>query len=510
MSTAIVVGAGFGGLSAAAHLRAAGFDVTVIERASHPGGKADRRVERGYVFDTGPTLLTMPDEIDRAFRAVGSTLAAETELTRLEPVARYLFASGHELVVHADHERTKADIARFSPRDAAAWDGFFAECKEIWEVAGEPYLSAPFDGLVGYAQRALRGGSRALKMSVALGTLDELARRWFESPEMRMFVGRFATYAGGDPARSTGAFGMIPYLEIEHGAFYPRGGIQALAEKLRRALERAGVAFRFDTAVRQVLLDASGRATGVATAAGVLSADVVVVNADPLVAARALFPEHAGAARFATSLAQREPSLSGVAFGFGVEGDVPAHAHHNVLFPADYEAEFAAIFERRALPDDPTIYVSIPSHGDPTRAPAGHHVLFCLVNAPADEAISESAIARLRAHVLRELDRRFAPGITERIRAEITVTPKDIARTAAAGGAIYGAAPHGATSTFERPKHRAEFARGVYFVSGATHPGGGVPMVMKGGRFVAETVARDVRPVATSGGSFGALRRWFK
>ncbi len=506
---AIVVGAGFGGLSAAAHLVAAGWSVTVVERAAHPGGKAARRVERGFTFDTGPTLLTMPEEVDLAFRAAGTSLAAEVSLSRLDPVARYLFASGHELVVRADHERTKADIARFSPTDAAAWDGFFAECKEMWEVAGEPYLSAPFNGLVDYAQRALRGGSRALKVGLALGTLSELAERWFESPEMRMFVGRFATYAGGDPARSSGALAMIPYLEIAQGAFYPRGGIQHLAEVLAQALARRGVRFVYGADVREVVVGEGGRATGVALAGEVLPADVVVVNADPLVAARTLFPGSAGAARFSDALSTRTPSLSGVAFGFGVEGDVPAVAHHNVLFPADYAAEHHAIFDRGELPADPTIYVSIPTHGDPARAPAGHHVLFCLVNAPADEQLSASAIDALRAQVIQRIERTLVPELGARIRAEIVVGPRDIARTGAAQGAIYGAAPHGATATFERPKHRAEFARGVYFVSGATHPGGGVPMVIKGGRFVADLVAEDTKPVTASGG-LGALRRWFK
>ena len=282
MSRVIVVGAGFGGLSAAAHLHAAGYAVTVVEKAQRVGGKAAHLEQGGFVFDTGPTLLTMPDVVDEAFRAAGSSLAAHVSLTRLEPVARYLFANGNELVVSGDHEKTKAQIRRFSPHDAAAWDGFFAECKEIWEIAGEPYLEAPFDGALGYTQRALRRGPRALRMGLALGTLDDLARRWFESPEMRMFVGRFATYAGGEPARSTGAFGMIPYLEIERGAFYPAGGMHRVAQALADVLARAGVRFVLGQGVREVLLDERGHAVGVATEGERHLADVVVLNADPL------------------------------------------------------------------------------------------------------------------------------------------------------------------------------------------------------------------------------------
>ncbi len=501
----VVVGAGFGGLSAAAHLHAAGYAVTVVEKAPWVGGKAARLEQGGYTFDTGPTLLTMPDVVDEAFRAAGSSLAANVSLTRLEPVARYLFANGGELVVSGDHAKTKAQIARISTRDAAAWDGFIAECKEIWEIAGEPYLEAPFDGALGYTQRALRRGPRALRMGLALGTLDDLARRWFESAEMRMFVGRFATYAGGDPARSTGAFGMIPYLEIERGAFYPAGGMHRLAQALADVLERAGVRFVLGQGVREVLLDERGRAIGVATERERHLADVVVVNADPLTAAERLFPRSRGAAAFANGLAKREPSLSGFVLGLGIEGPVPDVAHHTVLFPRDYADEFDAIFHRGEIGSDPTIYVSAP--------PGDRRALFCMVNAPAlDErfdGVGEATVRRVRDHIVAELDRRFQPGISARIRAEVVLTASDIARTGSARGAIYGAAPHGATSTFERPKHRADFAPGVYFVGGATHPGGGVPMVIRGGRFVADTIVSDHRTMASTGG-ISAVRRWFR
>lgn len=504
----VVVGAGFGGLSAAAYLARAGAQVTVVERAAHVGGKAAHLEKDGFVFDAGPTLLTMPEVLEDAFAAAGSSLSAVTQLTRLDPVARYLFANGRELVVSTDHAQTKASIAAFSPRDARAWDGFFAECKDIWEIAGDPYLEAPFDGILGFTQRALRRGSKVLRLGMSLGTLDQFARRHFESPEMRSFVGRFATYAGGDPARSTAAFAMIPWLEIEKGAFYPSGGVHALAASLKRALERSGVRFLLGTDVREVLQDDRGRALGVATsdhAAPRLEADVVVLNMDPLTAASRLMPRARGAAAYARKLDGRVRSLSGLAFSFGVEGDVPAVAHHSVLFPADYGAEFEAIFDRGTMPERPAVYVSVPSHGDRTRAPAGSHTLFTLVNAPATASYDA---ARVREYVLDQLETRWCPNLRARIRAEAVVTPADLVATGSAHGSIYGAAPHGATSTFERPRYRADFAEGVYFVGGATHPGGGVPMVIKGGRFVAEAVlddaARSERPRVASG-----MRGWF-
>jgi RNA polymerase sigma factor (sigma-70 family) len=172
----VVVGAGFGGLAAAAYLRRAGAEVTVVERAHHVGGKAAKLERDGFVFDAGPTLLTMPDVMRDVFRAVGADLDHVAPLERLAPIARYVFASGKELVVHADSARTKASIAAISQRDAARWDAFLAACKDVWEVAGEPFLEAPFDGLLGFTQRALAQGPRAMKLGMSLGTLDARSR----------------------------------------------------------------------------------------------------------------------------------------------------------------------------------------------------------------------------------------------------------------------------------------------------------------------------------------------
>ena len=489
----VVVGAGFGGLSAAAYLSALGAEVTVIERAAHVGGKAAFIEENGFVFDAGPTLLTMPDVLREVFRAAGGDLDAVAPLTRLDPVARYLFAAGSELIVHQDHEKTRASIARFSARDAAAWDAFFARCKDIWEVAGEPYLESRFDGLLAFTTRAMKQGGKALRVGMSLGTLDGLARRSFESDEMRAFVGRFATYAGGSPYASTAAFAMIAYLEIAKGAFYPAGGLHALAVHLQRALESKGVRFELSTRVSEVVLDGSDRVVGARTDRGIFSAGVVVVNADPLVALEQLLPARVAKLGGVEKLRRRTHSMSGFAWSIGVTGDVPAHAHHSVIFPSDYRAEFDAIFEGGQVCEAPAVYVSVPSLHDASRAPAGCHSIFTLVNAPptADPEVWRARAEPLKRAILSVLERSWCPGIGARIVSQSLVTPCDIAATGSASGAIYGAAPHGTTATFERPKARADYCPGLYFVGGATHPGGGVPMVCLSGRFVSEAIVHD-------------------
>lgn len=489
----IVIGAGFGGLSAAAHLHARGAKVTILERADTVGGKAARQVEQGFVFDTGPTLLTMPEVVRQAFAAVSAAASMPT-IEPVDPQCRYLFADGAELLVRRDRAATAEGIARFSEADARAWSPFLDACAEIWKLAGEPYLEAPFDGFASFSTRVLRRGPKAVQLGMNLGTLDELARAHFRSPNMIRLVGRFATYAGGTPTDSSAAFAMIAHLETTLGAYYPKGGMHALAAALAAALERAGVVVRTraDVASIEVI---KGITTGVVLTNGDrLAADAVVCNADVLTAFKSLLPAGIAAAEGAAELEAKPRSLSGVVFSFGVEGELPHEAHHTVLFADDYQEEFRAIFERNTVPADPTIYVSVPTFCDPARAPAGHHTLFAMINAPADErALDAAALADLRDHVVSRLEARFAPGLGARIRVQTCRSARELVQTGAFGGAIYGAAPHGKFAPFERPRNRASSVEGLYFVGGTTHPGGGVPMVTLGGKFVADLLMRDRR-----------------
>ncbi len=476
----LVVGAGFGGLSAAAHLSKKGADVRILEQAKTVGGKAAHLEKDGFVFDAGPTLLTMPEELRRAFSAARAERAFP-RLQRVDPSCHYRFASGHELVVQDDIEKTRAGIRAIDEHDARVFPDFLAECARIAKIAGAPYMEAPFQGYVDFAKRVMKRGPEGVKLGMALGTLHGLSSKWFRSPEMQMLVDRFATYAGGSPYESSAAFAMIAHLEMKEGAFYPEGGMHVLARRLQEALVEAGVTFQFETEALG-LLHEGGRVRGVRTSAGEERADLVVADVDP--AARWLA---GGGARGHRSVR----SLSGFVLAFGFEGDALPVAH-NVFFPKDYGAEFRAIFEDKAIAAEPTVYLSIPSLFDRSRAPAGHHVGFAMINAPAahDEAYWDREGGDLRSRIFTALEP-VLPNLRARIRTSIVRTPCDLRKTGAPQGEIYGAAPHGRLATFDRPPNR-DPRKGLYFVGGATHPGGGVPMVTLGGRLVADMIEGDL------------------
>jgi phytoene desaturase len=488
MSSAIVIGAGFGGLSAAIDLAAAGVRVTVIEQAQQVGGKAGRYAEAGFTWDTGPTLLTLPEILDEKLARAGMRLASEVPLHPLSPLCRYRFAIGTTFDHHADIARTAQEIAKFSPHDAEAWPRFLAWAKEVFGLVGGAYLDVPFPGTLSFATRMARLGPRALTLGASFGSIDGLGQRFFESQELRCFVNRLATYVGGSPTQTSGSFGMIAHVESRGDAVYPVGGIHAVAQALARAATKLGVQFRLGEQVERIEQRQGWQVT---TGDGAYAGDAVVLNVDPALGAR-LFGDKLRARLTVGEAGTR--SLSGVALLLGLRGRTQGLALHNVFFPADYAGEFEDLFDRRLPPLTPAIYVAAGSQVDPAAAPPDHEALFVLVNAPPELRFDWNAeVVRLKALVIARLET-LDPTFGARLTVMKALTPIDFARTGSPDGALYGLAPHGALGPFRRPAQRVSGAKGLYLAGGATHPGGGVPMATLSGSHAAQLLLQDLAP----------------
>lgn len=460
MKRVAVIGGGIGGLTAAGMLARKGHRVTLFEATGSLGGKAGTLRVDGLVFDTGPTVMTMPDTV----RATFADLGAEDlmpRLARLPLQTHYRYADGREFLCWEDLDRAAESAAALHPADGDGLRSFFADAQRVYRAAGQPYLDAPYETMMGFMARAARNGLGTLVTGLKLSTLDALGQKHFESQHLQQFVNRFATYAGASPYEANAAFAMIAHIERAFGVHHAIGGLGGIVEGLVTAVKRSGV---------ELVLGqkATHQRRGGTFIVAEREFDAVVVNADPL------------------ALQHREGdplTMSGYVAMFEAPKRLSL-PHHTILFSTDYRKEFAELSAGR-LADELTVHVCHPAATDPTMAPDGRSGLYVMVNVPPIQPGDEwQTNARLLEAQVRSRLGAMVPellGVPLRLVAERT--PVDLEKKGAPRGSIYGYLPHGKFGPFKRPAMRGE--PGVFFAGGGTHPGGGVPLVMLSGRFAA-------------------------
>ncbi|MDO9380433.1 MAG: phytoene desaturase family protein [Nocardioidaceae bacterium] len=491
MSRVVVVGAGLGGLAAAARLAAGGHDVTVIEQAAEVGGKLGTYERDGFRFDTGPSLVTMPHLLRELFDDTGGPLDDVLALRRLDVACRYTFPDGTLLDLPGDATRVPAALdAALGSGAGAQWSAFLDRAERIWDATHEPFLESP---ITPRDMLRLSGRVGDLLAVAPWRSLRGLGARYLRDPRLRMLLDRYATYTGSDPRRAPAALATVPWVEQAHGSWYVDGGLVRIAEAVRdRAVER-GAVVRTSCEVAEVVVE-GGRARGVRLVDGELvPADVVVANADASQVYGRLVPGSGGPDR--ARLRRATPSLSGFVLLLALDDAGPDPVHHRVLFAEDYDAEFDAVFGLggRARPvDRPTVYVSAPD--DPALVPAqGAAAWFVLVNAPRHDPVhgtdwdAPGLAASYADRVLAVMADRGLD-VRAQVRWRHVLTPADLERaTLTPGGSIYGSSSNGARSAFLRPPN-ASSVDGLFLVGGSSHPGGGLPLVTLSARIVADLV----------------------
>jgi phytoene desaturase len=496
----VVVGAGMGGLAVSVRLAAQGHDVTVCEQADAVGGKLGRYTRDGFTFDTGPHVLTLPAVYRDLFLTTGAALEECVDLVPVDPVRRYRFADGTVLdLPNASRGRTTTALdAAFGSGAGEQWASLMDRGGQVWDATRGPFLESPVDG----ARTLLRESRkvRDLRAVAPWQTLRGLGRRYLSDPRPRMLLDRYATYTGSDPRRAPAALVTVAYVEQAFGCWYVRGGLARLGDALHQRVLERGVTVRTGADVARVLIE-NGRAGGVELADGeAVRADVVVSDADAAHLYRDLVPgaEAAGARR---ALARTTPSLSGFVMMLALRGRTPDLPHHTVLFPADYDGEFDAVFgtgTHRGRPcpvEDPAVYVSAPDDAA-NRPDDDHEAWFVLVNAPPHSPNDhsrgidwdEQGLAQSHAERLLQVMAECGLDVRDRLLWHEVRTPADLQRaTRSVGGSLYGTSSNGARAAFLRPSNRSPVP-GLFLVGGTAHPGGGLALVGMSAAIVAQQI----------------------
>jgi len=479
----VVVGAGLAGLSAAMRLAGAGRQVTVLEKESVPGGRAGRlsipSAGGSYEFDTGPTVLTMPDLIADAFDSVGEEMNDWLTLEPVAPLYRAFYPDGSVLNVHADVDEMADEINTvIGPDEAAGYRRYVDFVSQLYRYEMKDFIDRNIDSPLDLV-------TPDLARLVAIGGFRKLApkvREFLKDPRTERVYSFQAMYAGLSPYDALAIYAVIAYMDSVAGVFFPKGGMHAVPVAMAGAAEKHGVTFRYDTTVTRVETQGD-RAVAVHTADGErIPADVVILNPDLPVAYRDLL----GKTPWSVERLQYSPSC--FLLLAGSNETYSKIAHHNIHFGKSWRGVFDELIDQQRLMSDPSLLVTNPTNSDPSLAPDGkqiYYVLFPTPNLDADIDWREQG-PRYRDEVVRVLEERGYVGFGDAIEVEDVTTPLDWAERGMERGAPFAAA-HSFTQTGPfRPGNI--WGENVVFTGSGTQPGVGVPMVLVSGRLAAERV----------------------
>jgi phytoene desaturase len=493
----VVVGAGLAGLSAAMRLAGAGRTVTVLEREAIPGGRAGRldieSSDGTYRFDTGPTVLTMPDLIADAFDCLGEEMTDWLTLEPVAPLYRSFYPDGSVLDVHSDVDQMADEIERvISPQEAAGYRRYVDFVSKLYRYEMKDFIDRNIDSPLDLV-------TPDLARLVALGGFRKLTpkvRQFLKDPRTERIYSFQAMYAGVSPYDALAIYAVIAYMDSVAGVFFPKGGMHAVPAAMAAAAEKHGVDFRYSTEVTSIET-VGDRAVAVITADGErIAADTVVLNPDLPVAYRDLLGREPWSVRRLTY------SPSCFLLLAGSSATYSKIAHHNIHFGRSWQGVFDELIDKQQLMSDPSILVTNPSHSDPSLAPDGKEIYYVLFPTPNLDAPIDwrTEGPRYRDEVVRTLEKRGYVGFGDAIEVEDVTTPLDWQARGMERGAPFASAHSFFQTGPFRPGNL--WGENVVFTGSGTQPGVGVPMVLISGRLAAERIT------GTDAGYRSRARRW--
>ena len=488
--TALVIGAGLGGIATAARLARNGYQVTVLEKNAAPGGRCSRLVRDGHRFDTGATLFLMPEVFRQTYEALGERMEDHLELHRIDPTYSVHFADGAEIALTSDLNSLQGQFEEIEPGSFGGLLRFLEEGRRHYRLALDRFVSRNFLHAWDYFNPF------NLKL---IWELKPLIRHYanighyFSDPHLKAALSFQNMYLGMSPFDAPATYSLVQYTELAGGVWFPMGGIYRVIESLAQIAEGLGVRFLYETPVETIEVEGN-RATAVRLKGSEdrIAADVIVANADLPYVYSELLPrdpqvKHLNRLRY---------TCSAIMFYWGVDRVYPQFDTHNVYLSPDYKGSFERIFRDHSLADAPSFYVHAPTRVDPSAAPDGQDTLFVLVPVGhLDEDAQQDwpqMKRRARAAVLRRLATMGMPDLEEQIKFEVAYTPRawqslyNLQR-----GSAFGLSHNFLQVGYMRPHNRHARYGNLYFVGSSTHPGTGLPMVLLSAQLTTERILKE-------------------
>ncbi len=485
----VVIGSGFGGLSAAIRLQSQGHEVTILEKRDKLGGRAYVYEQDGFTFDGGPTIITAPWLIDEMFEVAGKKTSDYIKLVKIDPFYNIRFPDGTIFNYNDDRENLLNQIRKFNPADVEGYKRFSKDLGEIYRVGFE-LIDQPFTKVWDMV--------KVIPEMIKLRSdrsVYKFASRYFKDERLREAFSFHPLLIGGNPFTATSIYAMIHELEQKFGVWFAMGGTGALVRALGDLFRDIGGKVLTEAEVAKISIDETSRkAKGVKMKSGkFFEADAVVSNADVAFTYLNLVPKKFRKKYTDKKVKSLTYSMSLFVIYFGTNRRYENMAHHEIIMGKRYKGLLDEIFVNKTLAKDFSLYLHRPTATDQSLAPEGCDSWYVLSPVPHLEAeIDWTTQAKpYRDSIIKYLEENYMPELSKHIVSEHYIDPLHFEDTLNSYlGNAFGVEPTLMQSAWLRPHNLSEDVPNLYFVGAGTHPGAGMPGVMSSGKIVANLIGK--------------------
>jgi phytoene desaturase len=481
----IVIGSGVAGLSVAARLAKQGFEVKVFESNEYPGGKLTEKKIKGYRFDLGPSLFTMPQLIDELITWCGKNPRDYIEYKRLDIICNYFFDDETTLLAYSNENKFAEEWEKKTGIDSKIIISHLKKCKRIYDLTHPIFMEKSlhkFSSFFNFQTLKIILNIHSLKL---FSTMNNVNKKVLKHPKIVQYFNRYATYNGSSPYLAPATLNVIPSLEHHLGAYFPKGGMYSITKALFNLCKDLGVEFYFNKKVSSITFF-KNKVNGVECLNEKFEADIVVSNMDVFKTYKNLLPK----INAPEKILNQEKSSSAIIFYWGVKRVFSELSLHNIFFSSDYKKEFDCLFKEKTMFSDPTVYLNISSKYELNDAPANCENWFVMVNAPHNSNQNwNEIISETKRNIIIKLNRILKINLEVLIEVEDVLNPILIEqRTSSIGGSLYGNASNNKFAAFFRHKNFSSQLNNLYFCGGSVHPGGGIPLCVLSGKIVSDII----------------------
>jgi len=478
-----IIGSGIAAIATAIRLQTQGNDVTIIESNDYPGGKLTSFASNGYHFDAGPSLFTMPENIEELFTIANKQTSDYFQYLKLDNTCHYFYEDGTTIHGKTNINEFAEEVERKLGTPKQLIINYLDKSKEIYQLTSRLFLQSSLHKVKTYLTSNILKTLFNIKKLNLNKTMNEVNEAFFEEPKLVQLFNRFATYNGSNPYQAPAVLNIIPHLEHNMGTYFPKGGMRSITNSLYTLSKEIGVHYLFNEKAEEIITK-NKRVKGIKTNKQSHSFDRVVSNMDIYPTYRHLLNKH----KAPEKILNQQRSSSALIFYWGIKKSFTSLDLHNIFFSENYIEEFNYIFKKKNIYHDPTVYVNISSKHNPSDAPDGCENWFVMINVSHNEGQDwDQLISKARKNILTKLSRMLDTDISSFIETEEILDPRTIeSKTSSYKGALYGASSNNKMAAFLRHKNFSNNIKGLYFTGGSVHPGGGIPLCLLSAKIVSE------------------------